>query len=137
MISMMRLDFSGEGTINVRVRRLSLLGLCQKGQIPNQLLGKAKELFYGESGKEGSTDLKSTGELFDIVCKNVLVEPSVKQLEDAEIELTDTQKLQLWSYSQEGIDGLKSFREVAENAEHYSDSKKLQDKVKPNFKHRR
>lgn len=60
-----------------------------------------------------------------------------KQLEDAEIELTDTQKLQLWSYSQEGIDGLKSFREVAENAEHYSDSKKLKDKAKPNFKHRR
>lgn len=127
-------NFSGEGHINVRVRRMSLFGLCKKGQIPNQLLGKARELFYG-SNKIDSMDLKSMGELFDIVCSNILIEPSMKQLEDEQISLTDTQKLQLWSYSQEGIDGLKSFRKVAKDAERYIDSKKLQNKTKPSFKH--
>ncbi|APM41396.1 hypothetical protein [Clostridium kluyveri] len=130
-------DFSGEGTINVRVKRLSILGLCRKGQIPNQLLGTIKGLFYGGSRNLPSMDLKEMGGLFDIISENVLVEPTMKQLEEADIQLTDTQKMQLWAYSQQGVEGLKSFRKIAEDSLSNINGKNVQTKAKPNFKHRK
>lgn len=127
--------FSGDKLIRVRVKRLSILGLCQSGEIPNQLLGVARKLFYQD--KIEQIDLKEYGKVIDIICKNTLVEPSIEQLKEIELELTDEQKFELWAYSQRGVEGLKSFRKVAKGAIDNSNGKDVQTKTKPNFKHKR
>lgn len=127
--------FTGSKAINVRVKRLSILGLCEKGEIPNQLLGVARKLFYQD--KIDQIDLKEYGKVIDIVCKNTLLEPSIEQLKEIELELTDEQKFELWAYSQRGVEGLKSFRKVTKGAIDNSNGKDVQTKAKPNFKHKR
>lgn len=127
--------FSGDKLIRVRVKRLSILGLCQSGEIPNQLLGVARKLFYQD--KIEQIDLKEYGKVIDIICKNTLVEPSIEQLKEIELELTDEQKFELWAYSQQGVEGLKSFRKVAKGTIDNNDVKDVQKKTKPNFKYKK
>lgn len=127
--------FSGTKPFNVRVKRLSLLGLCQSGQIPNQLLGVARKLFYQDNLQQ--IDLKEYGTVIDIICKNVLVEPTTDQLKEIDLELTDSQKFELWMYSQQGVEGLKSFRAITKSNFSDSNGEKLQNKTKPNFKHKK
>lgn len=127
--------FSGDKLIRVRVKRLSILGLCQSGEIPNQLLGVARKLFYQD--KIEQIDLKEYGKVIDIICKNTLVEPSIEQLKEIELELTDEQKFELWAYSQQGVEGLKSFRKVAKANIDNNDVKDVQKKTKPNFKYKK
>lgn len=127
--------FSGDKLIRVRVKRLSILGLCQSGEIPNQLLGVARKLFYQD--KIEQIDLKEYGKVIDIICKNTLVEPSIEQLKEIELELTDEQKFELWAYSQQGVEGLKSFRKVAKATIDNNDVKDVQKKTKPNFKYKK
>lgn len=129
------LPFTGEKPINVRVKRLSILGLCQSGSIPNQLLGAARKLFYNDEIEK--IDIKEYGKMLDIICENTLVEPSLKQLKEAGLELTDMQKIQLFSYSQQGVEGLKSFRDITEDNISNIDSSQQQNKIKSNNKHRR
>lgn len=127
--------FAGEKLIHVRVQRLSILGLCQGGEIPNQLLGVARKLFYQEDIQK--IDLKEYGKVIDIICENTLVDPSMAQLKEANLKLTDEQKFELWAYSQRGVEGLKSFRKVTKSTVDNSNGKDLQNKAKPNFKHKK
>lgn len=126
--------FSGNKPFYTRVKRLSILGLCQSGQIPNQLLGVARRLFYQD--KIDQIDLKEYGKIIDIICENTLVDPSIKQLEDINLELTDSQRFELWAYSQQGVEGLKSFRAVAKDNLNNSDGKDIQGETKSNNKTR-
>lgn len=126
---------SGNKPFYAKVKRLSLLGLCKDGQIPNTLLGVARKLFYQEHIDQ--IDLKEYAQVLDIIAKNTLVEPSLEQLKEVGLELNDTQKFEIWAYSQQGINGLKSFRAVTESAINNSDGKNVQTKTKQNFKHRK
>ncbi|AWI04134.1 hypothetical protein [Clostridium drakei] len=125
--------FSGTNPFYVRVKRLSILGLCNSGQVPNQLLGVARKLFYQENIQQ--IDLKEYGNIIDIICKNTLVEPSIEQLKEIGLELTDSQRFELWAYSQQGVEGLKSFRAITKSTFSDNDGQKIQDKTKQNFKH--
>ncbi|KAA8676203.1 hypothetical protein [Clostridium sp. HV4-5-A1G] len=127
--------FAGDKLIRVRVKRLSILGLCQSGEIPNQLLGVARKLFYQEDIQK--IDLKEYGKIIDIICENTLVEPSIEQLKEAGLKLTDVQKFELWAYSQQGVEGLKSFRKVTKDTLDNNNVKDIQNKAKSNFKHRK
>lgn len=129
------LPFTGDKPVYVRVKRLSILGLCQSGAIPNQLLGVARKLFYSDEIEK--IDIKEYGEILDIICENTLVEPSLNQLKEAGIELTDMQRLQFFSYSQQGVEGLKSFRNITKDSNDNINSSQQQDKTKHNFKHKR
>ncbi|WP_406547895.1 hypothetical protein ACI7YV_15990 [Clostridium ljungdahlii] len=127
--------FSGNKPFYARVKRLSILGLCQSGQIPNQLLGVARRLFYQD--KIDQINIKEYGKVIDIICENTLVEPSMKQLKEINLELTDTQRFELWAYSQQGVEGLKSFRTASKDNFNNSNGKDIQNKAKPNFKNRK
>lgn len=127
--------FAGDKLIRVRVKRLSILGLCQSGEIPNQLLGVARKLFYQEDIQK--IDLKEYGKIIDIICENTLVEPSIEQLKEAGLKLTDVQKFELWAYSQQGVEGLKSFRKVTKDTFNNNNVKDIQNKAKSNFKNRK
>lgn len=94
----------------VKVKRVSLLNLVRKGIIPNKLLSAAEELFYGKSSNKGNVDMKTLTDVMFIMAENTLVEPSIKDLEEVGLELTDEQLVALFNYSQKGVEELESFR---------------------------
>lgn len=107
--------FKIEIPFNVKVKRVSLLNLVRKGIIPNKLLSAAEELFYGKSSNKGNVDMKTLTDVMFIMAENTLVEPSIKDLQEVELELTDEQIVALFNYSQKGIEEIESFRKEPED----------------------
>lgn len=100
-----------EGTPFVaRLVRPSIQKLVADGTIPNSLLSTASEVFYGKS-PNSKPDMKKIVEVQDLVVSKALVEPSVNDLEEADIELTDQQIVAIFNYTQQGIRALDNFRE--------------------------
>lgn len=97
----------------VRLRRPSILSLITSGKIPNSLVKKASEMFASGSQAFDVADNESMQDVFkviDVLCNAAFVEPTYKQLLENGIELTDEQLVAVFSYTQQGVDALKSFR---------------------------
>lgn len=92
----------------VRVKRTSLLGLAAQGKIPNGLLAVAQRIFTQKV--DTNIDLKDIYEVMQIVAEDVLVEPTVNQLEELGLKLTDEQMTAIFNYSQQGSKALERFR---------------------------
>lgn len=106
-------DFSEGQPFVARVRRPSLLVLAKSGKIPNSLLNTANELFSkGGNGldSDNSNMLKDVSDVMEIICEAALVEPTYEQIKEKGMELTDEQKMALFSYSQQGVKALNNFR---------------------------
>ncbi|EJP6472786.1 esterase [Clostridium sp. FAM 1755] len=110
-------QFSQGIPFNARVKRVSLLNLVRKGVVPNKLLSAAEELFYGKQSSKENVDLAQMTNVMYIMAENALVEPSIDELKNVGLELTDEQIVALFNYTQEGISELDSFREESENTE--------------------
>ncbi len=110
-------QFSQGIPFNARVKRVSLLNLVRKGVVPNKLLSAAEELFYGKQSLKENVDLAQMTNVMYIMAENALVEPSIDELKNVGLELTDEQIVALFNYTQEGISELDSFREESENTE--------------------
>lgn len=102
-----------EEPFEVVLRRPSLLGLASKGAIPNPLMSTAKGLFLKGMGTEG--DLKAICGVMEIVAKEALVSPTWKELQEAGVELTDMQLIEILGYAQKGAQALSSFRNEPTN----------------------
>ncbi|WP_096635817.1 esterase [Clostridium cochlearium] len=122
--------FKQEIPFVVKVRRVSLLNLVRKGIIPNKLLSAAEELFYGKSSNKGNVDMKTLTDVMFIMAENALVEPSIKDLEEVGLELTDEQIVALFNYTQGGIEDLESFRKEPKNNDGANDKQTVQTKTK-------
>ena len=100
-----------------RLKRPSMLSMVKRGKIPNELLVEANKLFSNGPSKTAALnqlDSKMMNNMFDIIeliCKESFVEPSYEVLKENGIELTDEQQLAIFSYTQRGIESLKSFRQ--------------------------
>ncbi|WP_434303945.1 esterase [Clostridium botulinum] len=110
-------QFSQGIPFNARVKRVSLLNLVRKGVVPNKLLSAAEELFYGKQSSKENVDLAQMTDVMYILAENALVEPSIEDLKNVGLELTDEQIVALFNYTQEGVSELDSFREEPENTE--------------------
>lgn len=113
--SIVELPSFGDGQpFIVRLRRPSLLVMSKNGQIPNSLINQASSLFTkGMSSVSGSKGGSTIGELYDIIeviCKSALVKPTYDEIKEAGLTLTDDQMMAIFSYSQNGISALESFR---------------------------
>lgn len=96
-----------------RVTRPSMLMLVKEGKIPNTLLTSANEIFQNGAGSYDTEDKDALGELFDvidIICDASLLEPTLQDIKDAGLSLTDEQMMFLFSYAQNGVKALDSFR---------------------------
>lgn len=106
-------SFKNNAEFVARLRRPSLLKLARSGKIPNTLLTKTNELFI-ESGKGFDTDdtklLDELFEVLEIIAGETFVEPKYEDIVNAGIELTDEQLMFLFTYSQQGVQDLESFR---------------------------
>lgn len=103
--------FEKGGTVTVRLRRVSILGLASSGKIPNSLMGTVKKLFDGtkrgvstESAAVSALDnLTEMSRLLEVIAEQALIEPKYSEIRDL---LTDDQKNAIFEYSQEGITAL-------------------------------
>lgn len=108
-------SFNEGESFYVKLRRPSLLQMVKAGKIPNDLLVDANALFAnGASGaiNRSVNDNETLVRLLDVIeciCEAAFVEPTYKEIKQAGIELTDSQLLAVFSYTQNGVENLKSF----------------------------
>lgn len=105
--------FIKEESFVARLRRPSLLVLIESGQIPNDLLAQAQNLFSNgtaDLANGGNASIKEMYDVIKIICKSAMVEPTYSELEENEIQLTDEQLMAIFAYTQRGIKAMESFR---------------------------
>lgn len=106
-------DFAEGQPFVARVRRPSMLVLAKQGKIPNALLNAAGELFAKGGAGIDSDDknmLCNMYDVMDIIASAALIEPSLEQIKDCGLELSDNQMLAIFNYAQAGVKALESFR---------------------------
>lgn len=109
-------DFTEGQPLVARVRRPSMLALAKSGKIPNALLSVANELFNkGGGAKQDEDTLGQMYTLMEIICESALIEPSLPQIKEAGMELTDEQMMVIFNYSQVGVKALAKFRKDGTN----------------------
>ena len=91
-----------------RVRRLGLLEMVQGGDVPNELLSTVNELYTKGTG--GLRSIKDAAQVYHYYAARVLVEPSLRQIEEAGLQLTDRQLMAIYFYGIGGAESLKIFR---------------------------
>ena len=101
-------------TVEVELKRPSILSLAATGAIPNPLMKTARKLFYSGISPDGG-DLAEEGRVLLEVAKAALVKPSFDELEAAGIELTDEQLIAIFQYTQLGAKALDRFRQLSAN----------------------
>ena len=101
-------------TVEVELKRPSILSLAATGAIPNPLMKTARKLFYSGISPDGG-DLAEEGRVLLEVAKAALVKPSFDELEAAGIELTDEQLVAIFQYTQLGAKALDRFRQLPAN----------------------
>lgn len=95
-----------------RLRRPSLLVLIKSGKIPNALLATANSLFVGNAIKTSDPSaLSDVVGVMEVICEASFLEPTMDQIRDAGLELTDQQYMAVFNYSQQGIKALDAFRQ--------------------------
>lgn len=102
--------FAEDEPFVAKIRRPSLLALTKSGKIPNSLLSTATELFNGTLDSDNENVL---GDIYDIcylMADAALVEPTLKEIEEAGIELSDEQLMAIFNYTQSGVKALEKFR---------------------------
>lgn len=108
-------DFAEGQPFVARVRRPSMLVLAKTGKIPNSLLTTANNLF----AKGGGAAMEAVDETFltqmydvcHVICEAALVEPTLAQIEEAGLELSDKHIMEIFNYTQVGIKALEDFRQ--------------------------
>lgn len=93
-----------------RLKRPSLLGMVANGEIPNPLLNAAYILFHGQSSPKDVVSMKDKKDIFTLIAKTAMVEPSYEQLEEIGLELTDLQLMEIYNFTQRGVESLITFR---------------------------
>lgn len=93
-----------------RLSRPSLQKMVAKGEIPNELLGVATDLFY-QKKTDKKIDMKKLTSLQYKIVDVAMLEPTLEDVEKAGIELTDLQMIEIFNYTQQGVRALSSFRE--------------------------
>lgn len=107
-------DFAEGQPFIARVRRPSMLVLAKQGKIPNSLLSTANELFVGGGSGVDIENEKLLQDMYDvcmIVCDACLIEPTLQDIEDAGLTLSDDQIMALFNYAQQGVKALEPFRQ--------------------------
>lgn len=106
-------DFAEGQPFVARVRRPSMLVLAKQGKIPNTLLAAAGELFSkGGAGMDADNEnmLSDVYDIMHIICEASLIQPTMKDIEDEGLQLSDDQMMAIFSYSQVGVKALEPFR---------------------------
>ena len=100
------------------MKRVSLLSLARAGHIPNALMQAVTELY--QRGTASSASLTQAAEVMYLVAGEALASPTLSQLEEAGVVLSDQQLTAIYLYAQRGVEALRPFRKkpaVSHNGE--------------------
>lgn len=125
-------EFSDGQPFVARLARPSLMYLCKVGIIPNGLLNKAAELFSKGNRALNSIDESTMSDFYDImhaVAGASLIEPTLAEIEEVGMQLTDEQMMAIFNYSQNGVQALEQFRRKREMFKRNRNSAKGQSKA--------
>lgn len=106
-------DFGAGQPFVAKLRRPSMLVLAKQGKIPNGLLTAAGELFTkGGNGMDADNTnmLSDMYDIMHIICESALVQPTLQEIENSGLSLSDEQMTAIFNYTQTGIKALESFR---------------------------
>lgn len=106
-------DFAEGQPFVARVRRPSMLVLAKQGKIPNQLLHTASELFAKGGAGMDTDDKNMLSNFYDtceIICDAALMQPTLADIKNAGISLSDDQLMAIFNYTQTGVKALQTFR---------------------------
>ena len=106
-------DFAEGQPFVARVRRPSMLVLAKQGKIPNALMTSANQLFTnGGSGMDADNPdmLSDIFDVCEVIAAAALLEPTYDDIKHAGLELSDNQLMAIFSYTQNGVKALESFR---------------------------
>ena len=107
-------DFYGdEESITVRLRNASLLQLAVAGSIPNELMSTVNRL-YKKGLNNAETDVGQQGQVLLHVAEAALVAPTMKELEEKGVTLTERQLTEIYIFVVNGVRALKDFRKIPE-----------------------
>lgn len=125
-------NFDNTGTIPVKVKRPSLMGMAQQGQIPNHLMGIASAMVAG-GGKQIRMDepddedkIKMAADTMDLYCMACLVEPTYEEFKDI---MTDEQKLEIFEWAMGKVKNLNTFRDEKEDGADNNSGEALPEKA--------
>lgn len=120
-----------------RMRRPSLMVLVKSGKIPNALLKTANKLFLEKGINEEDEEFmpKALG-VFETLIEASLISPTLQEIKDAGLELTDDQMMFIFSYTQQGVKALERFRFGTAAPQRTNNEQKVQPKAKQNPKHK-
>lgn len=102
--------FAGNNRFVARLKVPSLTEMIATGKIPNRLATEVIKMFEGKEKKDGKIGVnlnsKEGRKLITLarkVAKEALVEPTMKEIEEAGLKLTDTQALAIYNYVDEKV----------------------------------
>ena len=105
--------FDAGETFEIKVKKLSIVGLMSSGKIPNSLMQVVKDAFAGIKSADAEADESAImdkagdiGKLLDIVCAEAMLEPRFEDIKDV---MNDAQKLAVFQFTQGGVEEAKSF----------------------------
>lgn len=106
--------FADDQPFYARLKRPSMINMMRTGKIPNELLNGANNLFIKDTAiQESIADARQMNvyyEVIDQIVAEALVEPTIQQIHNAGLELTDEQLIYIFQYTQRGVKALNSFR---------------------------
>lgn len=108
-----------EGEFVAMLKRPSLLSLAASGVIPNELLACAKRLF--NEGISEQMPIDELGRVLNIIAENALVSPSMSELEEKGVSLTDMQLAAIYNFAMTGVRRLACFPQLSQNIERTGD----------------
>lgn len=113
-------------TFDIKVKKLSLVGLMSSGKIPNALMQVVKQAFEGIKSTATDEEAEASivdkagdiGKLLDIVCKEAMLEPLFEDVKDV---MNDAQKLAIFEFTQGGVHRVQSFPTIEGDTGHLTD----------------
>lgn len=99
------------------LKKPDLMQLAAERKIPNVLATEVVKLFNGKNklakkvvAEDDAEALAQLGELMNVLAEASLVNPTYKQLQEINIELTQEMKMSIMMFTQGGVETLKNFR---------------------------
>ena len=106
------------------LKKPDLMQLAAERKIPNVLATEVVKLFNGKNklakkvvAEDDAEALAQLGELMNILAKASLVNPTMKQLDEINVTLTQEMKTTIMMYFQGGVETLKNFRKEQQRNE--------------------
>ena len=99
-----------EAGFSCRLRRPGLVVMAEAaGFVPNPLLSAVEELFF-PAGKAVKLPPEQQARALHAIARYALVSPTMDELNEAGLALTDEQYLSIYAFALKGADGLARFR---------------------------